>query len=134
MPDPQAMTLRVLVIDDDAACVRTLGNMILRSGDYQIVTAGGADEAVERLNEGAFDLIVCDLNMPGRDGVETLRLFAQRHIKCPILIMSGSDPKILKAAQELGKSRGLGIAGTLQKPFGLSALRDALEQVAKMTS
>ncbi len=124
----------MLVIDDDEACVRTLENMIAKIGYYAVVSARGADEAVERLNHEAFDLILCDLNMPGRDGVETLRLFAERNVKCPILLMSGADTRILKAAQELGKSRGLGVAGTLQKPFGLRALETALEQVTKVAS
>lgn len=126
--------LRVLVVDDDAACARTVAGMLMRVGAQSVETASSADEAVERLNTSAFDLIFCDLNMPGRDGVETMRMFAERQVKCPILIVSGADHKILKAAQELGKHRGLGVAGTLHKPFGLEQIRTALAHVAKVTS
>ena len=82
------------------------------------------DQAVERLNAAEFDLI---LLRPEHARAATawrpLRLFAERHVKCPILIVSGADHKILKAAQELGKRRGLGVAGTLHKPFGLEQVR-----------
>jgi EAL domain-containing protein (putative c-di-GMP-specific phosphodiesterase class I) len=63
-----------------------------------------------------------------------MRLFAERKVTCPIVIMSGADIKILKSAQELGKSRGLGVAGTLSKPFGLQQMREALQLLAKMAS
>jgi EAL domain-containing protein (putative c-di-GMP-specific phosphodiesterase class I)/CheY-like chemotaxis protein len=108
--------------------------MLVRVGAQSVETAGSGDEAVARLKTGKYDLIFCDLNMPGRDGVETMRLFAERNVKCPILIVSGADPKILKAAQELGKGRGLGVAGTLHKPFGLEQMRIALQHVANLTS
>src|SRR5689334_5917812 len=126
--------LRVLVVDDDVACARTVAGMLRHVGPHSVETAVSADEAVERLNTSTYDLIFCDLNMPGRDGVETMRLFAERHVKCPILIVSGADTKILKAAQELGKHRGLGVAGTLHKPFGLEQIRSALAHVAQVTS
>lgn len=126
--------LRVLVVDDDAVCARTVASLLRHVGPHSVETAGSADEAVERLNASTYDLIFCDLNMPGRDGVETMRMFAERHVKCPILIVSGADHKILKAAQELGKHRGLGVAGTLHKPFGLEQIRSALAHVAQVAS
>ncbi len=134
MSDPQLPILRVLIVDDDAACARTVAGMLARIGGYTVESANGADEAVERLNASTFDLILCDLNMPGRDGVETMRIFAERHVKSPILIVSGADPKILKAAQELGRGRGLRVAGTLHKPFNMEQVRNALELVAKLAS
>jgi EAL domain-containing protein (putative c-di-GMP-specific phosphodiesterase class I) len=63
-----------------------------------------------------------------------MRLFAERRVKSPIVIISGADPKILKAAQALGKGRGLAIAGILQKPFGLTELKAALEKVATLAT
>jgi EAL domain-containing protein (putative c-di-GMP-specific phosphodiesterase class I) len=48
------------------------------------------------------------------------------------VIISGADPKVLKAAQALGKGRGLAIAGVLQKPFGIAELEAALASVATL--
>jgi EAL domain-containing protein (putative c-di-GMP-specific phosphodiesterase class I)/AmiR/NasT family two-component response regulator len=134
MDEITQLPLRVLVVDDDAVCARTMAGLLRHVGAHSVETAGSADEAVERLNGTTYDLIFCDLNMPGRDGVETMRLFAERQIKCPILIVSGADHRILKAAQELGKHRGLGVAGVLHKPFGLEQIKSALLHVAKVTS
>ena len=123
---------RVLVVDDDAACGRTLSTLLRRLGASEVVTAENANQALERIDAGSFDLICCDLNMPGRDGVETMRLFAERRVKSPLVIISGADPKVLKAAEALGKSRGLAIAGVLQKPFGIAELEAALARVATL--
>ncbi len=130
-PQPQSPA-RVLVVDDDAACGRTLSNLLRRLGASEVVTAESAAQALESIDAGSFDLICCDLNMPGRDGVETMRLFAERRVKSPLVIISGADPKVLKAAQALGKGRGLAIAGVLQKPFGLAELEAALASVATL--
>jgi EAL domain-containing protein (putative c-di-GMP-specific phosphodiesterase class I)/FixJ family two-component response regulator len=124
----------VLVVDDDEACARTLANLLKRLGVTEVITASSGAEAVERLDSGPFGLICCDLNMPGRDGVETMRLFAERRVKSPLVVVSGADPKVLKAAQELGKGRGLAIAGVLQKPFGLAELSATFERVATLAS
>jgi EAL domain-containing protein (putative c-di-GMP-specific phosphodiesterase class I)/CheY-like chemotaxis protein len=123
----------VLVVDDDAACGRTLSTLLRRLGASEVVTAESAAQALERIDTNSFDLICCDLNMPGRDGVETMRLFAERRVKSPLVIVSGADLKVLKAAQALGKSRGLAIAGVLQKPFGIAELEAALASVATLT-
>src|SRR5262245_53764156 len=134
MDESELPPTRALVVDDDATCSKTVATMLLRLGTQQVESASGADEAMVLLRAGSFDVIFCDLNMPGRDGVETLRLFAELNVKCPIVLVSGADPKILKAAHELGKSRGLGVAGTLHKPFGLDELKKALRHVAQVAS
>ncbi len=134
MADRPPAPARVLVIDDDEACARTLSNLLKRLGAVEVTTASNAAEAVERLDLGPFNLICCDLHMPGRDGVETMRLFAERRVKSPIVVVSGADPKVLKAAQELGKGRGLAIAGVLQKPFGIADLEATFVRVATLTS
>jgi EAL domain-containing protein (putative c-di-GMP-specific phosphodiesterase class I)/CheY-like chemotaxis protein len=133
MDSPPRSPARVLVVDDDAACGRTLATLLRRLGASEVVTAESSAQALERIDAGAFDLICCDLNKPGRDGVETMRLFAERRVKSPLVIISGADPKVLKAAQALGKSRGLAIASVLQKPFGIAELEAALAAVATLT-
>ncbi|HVZ35034.1 MAG TPA: EAL domain-containing protein, partial [Polyangiaceae bacterium] len=134
MDDQPSSPSRVLIVDDDAACARTIAALLARLGTESVDTAITGQQAVERLATEKFDLICCDLNMPGRDGVETMRLLAERRVRTPLLIVSGADPRVLKAAQELGKSRGLRIAGVLAKPFGLDDLREALEPLGHLTS
>ena len=94
MDETTQLPLRVLVVDDDAVCARTLAGMLRHVGPHSVDTAGSADEAVERLNVAAYDLILCDLNMPGRDGVETMRLLAERQITLHL-----SDQAVARVAE-----------------------------------
>jgi EAL domain-containing protein (putative c-di-GMP-specific phosphodiesterase class I) len=58
-----------------------------------------------------------DLHLPDTDGVELLRLLVARGCKSNIVLMSGSDERVLATAHELGMSRGLVMSGTLAKPL-----------------
>lgn len=62
----------VLVVDDGAGMRETLAE-ILEAAGYQVSTAGSGDDALSRLRQQSFDVIVMDIRMPGRDGVSVLR-------------------------------------------------------------
>ncbi len=64
---------RILVVDDEEAIV-DLTRMVLVAGGYDVVTAPSGWDALRTLRGGGFDLVLLDINMPGMDGWETLRL------------------------------------------------------------
>lgn len=64
---------RILVVDDQAD-IRSVTELVLAGAGYGVRTAGDGNEALRRLREGSFDLVLLDVNMPGMDGWETLRL------------------------------------------------------------
>jgi signal transduction histidine kinase len=69
--------LRVLVVDDDAPVLRAIGRMLK---GHQVTLAGGGGEALEVLaRRDDFDLVICDLMMPGISGVEVAKEIAARH-------------------------------------------------------
>src|SRR5688572_27921606 len=93
MDDHRLAPLRALIVDDDAACARTVASMLLRASAGTVQLADSAEAAMAQLAGAEFDVIFCDLNMPGRDGVETLRMFAEHSVRCPIVLISGADSK-----------------------------------------
>lgn len=64
---------RVLVVDDQPD-IRELAELVLRGEGFDVATAADGNEALELAFETRFDLILLDVNMPGMDGWETLRL------------------------------------------------------------
>jgi DNA-binding response OmpR family regulator len=64
---------RVLVVDDQED-IRDLAGLVLRDAGFDVVTASTGDEALHLARAGAFDLVLLDINMPGRDGWSTLKL------------------------------------------------------------
>jgi CheY-like chemotaxis protein len=92
---------------------------ILALDGHDVVTAANGLEAMQRLLEGAFDLLCTDLDMPGLNGVELTRAVrANEPGDVPILMVSGSgSPQDVRDAQEAG------ISAFLEKPFRVSDLR-----------
>jgi two-component system response regulator FlrC len=62
---------RILVVDDDEG-VRSFVAEALERGNHQVTAAGSSDEAVTQLQAQPFDLLITDLQMPGRSGLELL--------------------------------------------------------------
>ncbi|MGE0714510.1 MAG: EAL domain-containing protein [Alphaproteobacteria bacterium] len=119
---------RLLILDDEpdiAALVATvatgLGFDVHPLSDYV---------AFERaIDEWRPTHVALDLQMPGRDGVETMRMLAERRCRARLVLISGVDPKVLETAARLGRERGLDIVGAIHKPWRLADLRTLLQRV-----
>jgi EAL domain-containing protein (putative c-di-GMP-specific phosphodiesterase class I) len=115
--DPAA--LKVLIIDDQLH-VRTYVRTVLKNAGVTDVTeAGDGAQALAAVTQpGAlFDLILCDLRMPERDGIETIRAFALLGIHSAIAIMSVEEERVIETAGLLAEMQGLRLLGTLPKPL-----------------
>jgi CheY-like chemotaxis protein len=75
------------------------------------------------------DLILLDLQMPGTDGIELLRVLADAKCEAPILVMSGFDAKVVDTARRLGTARGLRMERVLTKPIRAFDLKDILNDI-----
>ncbi|MEN3974908.1 EAL domain-containing response regulator [Emcibacter sp. SYSU 3D8] len=118
---------RVLVVDDNAFVRISIRNILLDAGADYVEEARDGDEALAKVSgDLPFDLIFCDLQMPGRDGIETLRGLAGFDTQACIVLMSGEDRNILAAAGRLAKSHGLRILGNVTKPIPAEAVREFL--------
>ena len=81
---------QVLVVDDVPAMAEQYAYDLKRVGGYDTVVAGGGDEALDVLGREPVDCVVLDLEMPGTDGFEVLRLLRQRGIDTPVIVYTGT--------------------------------------------
>jgi CheY-like chemotaxis protein len=122
---------RILVIDDEEILTRSFSKLLERGGYEVFVVKRGLD-ALEMAEEASFDLIICDIRMPGIDGIDTIvklrEGFRQRNLTCPPEIF------ITGSANEEDEHRAKQLKPTAYfwKPFDnfelLSAVRVALEK------
>jgi CheY-like chemotaxis protein len=115
---------RVLVIDDDELVRCGVAYLLDRLGFVAVLVESGAD-ALARLEKEDFDIVFCDLMMPGMNGIETIRR-VKRATAAPIVAMSGGG-RMVDAMHALKAAKKLGIDATLEKPFGLAELRACLD-------
>jgi DNA-binding response OmpR family regulator len=108
--------VRVLVVEDERKLAHVLSSA-LAAEHYEVVTAATGEDGFFRANAEVFDLVVLDLMLPGRNGLEILRALRQRHIETPVLILTardGVDDRVL--------GLDLGADDYLVKPFALPEL------------
>ena len=114
----------VLLVDDDPILLAVLESFFLDGRAEKVFTATNGIEAVEVAKRLAGDLnfILCDLNMPGMDGVQFLRNISECQYSGNIAILSGEDRSILSLAARMASSHNLNLVGALSKPVNYDEL------------
>jgi CheY-like chemotaxis protein len=79
---------RVLVVDDEPLVADTLTAIFRKSG-FQVETAYSAHQALMLAHEFGPELLICDIDMPLRDGLELMSDFGRELPGCPILVLTG---------------------------------------------
>jgi EAL domain-containing protein (putative c-di-GMP-specific phosphodiesterase class I) len=113
---------RILILDDDASVGQTI-QWIAESLGFEAAFVTDAEEFFLKLAQMIPDIITVDLVMPGLDGVEIMRLLAERKCRAKIVISSGMGTRVLDAAQRSAQEHGLSIAGVISKPISREDLR-----------
>jgi len=118
---------RILLVDDEQSVQKLLAFPLRREG-YDVVGAVDGQEALDRLQEGSFDLVVLDLMLPKVDGFEVCRRLRARS-GVPIIMLTAKT-------EEFDKVLGLelGADDYITKPFSLREFRSRVKAVLRRAS
>ena len=108
--------MRVLIVEDERKLAQVLSSA-LQAEHYDVVVAATGEDGFYRANAELFDLVVLDLMLPGRSGLEILQTLRQRHVETPVLILTARDGV---EDRVLGLDRGAD--DYLVRPFALPEL------------
>ncbi len=128
MPNDASAGPIVLIIDDVASEAMTLEAMCRHFG-YDAVRACSPREAEAILDMIRPAAIITDLMMPGVDGLDGLFMLATRAPDVPVMIITGSERLLLKAAAELAEFYGIKNLACAVKPLSVGALKAFLDRV-----
>ena len=120
--------LRVLVLEDHDFQRKIAVRLLAECGVSDISEAANGDEALKVVRERAMDVLVCDLQTPGMDGVEFMRHVAEEQLAGSIIIASSLEPALISTVEQMAKAHGLQVLGTMEKPLTRDKLKALLQQ------
>lgn len=110
------MTMKVLIVDDERAIRNSLGEILADEG-YEVDTAEDGNAAMEKVAKEKFDVIFCDIKMPGMDGMEVLDRLTAEGIDSAVVMISGHGD--IETAVDCIKK---GAFDFIQKPLDLNRI------------
>ena len=116
---------RILLVDDDPGMRALIDRMITPLG-HDVAHAANGNEALQRFREQPFDLVITDLLMPEREGLDTIRELRKLG---DVKIIAMSAGGRTGPATNLQMARRIGAAVALLKPFSRQELVDAIDAV-----
>ena len=132
MPDSKEQSSApksILVIDDDKN-IRLLLRAVLEREGYQVLEAPDGDKGVSEFKKSPTDLVITDLIMPGKEGIETIRDLRREFPNVKIIAVSGGGR--IGPDCYLKMAKGVGALRTLSKPIDRMGLLQAVQEVMEM--
>jgi len=118
------MCKKILIVDDDAD-FREMILHVLRSPEYEVVTADSGFQAVCALKQYRYDLILLDLMMPGMDGLMTMDFFRDSQPAVPVVVVTAvADEDMHREARKRGAH------AIFQKPFDIDQFLSMVHDTA----
>ncbi len=101
----------ILVVDDEAPICQLIAQIVEREG-YPWTMASGVDEAIDKLDNGKFSLVISDINMPGKNGLDLLDNIIRTRQDIAVLMVTAVDDRTVAI-----KTLEMGAYGYIIKPF-----------------
>jgi excisionase family DNA binding protein len=117
----------ILLIDDDELVLRSIARFFESQG-YNVEVAKSADEALEKMENSSYDLLITDIRMPGTNGLEAIKKIRElnnrynRSLVPEVIITGYIDTKTEQEAEKLG------ITDYLYKPFAITDIMNVVQQ------
>ena len=118
---------KILIIEDEESIRRVLRKVLMEEdSSYNIIEAFDGDQAIEMVKKNKIDLILCDIKMPQKDGIEVLNFLIKDYQEIPVIMISGHGD--LETAVE---SMRLGAFDYISKPPDLNRLLNSVRGALK---
>ena len=116
------MSEKVLLVDDEVDFLDTLSER-MRTRGMEVSTSSSGAEALKKVEQEAYDVIILDLMMPGVDGLEALRILKEKRPELQVILLTGH------ATVEKGiEAMKLGAIDFLEKPADLNQLTEKIKK------
>ena len=130
--------MKIIVIDDEED-IRNVLQIVLEREGHDVKVASNADDGLDLLRDHGADLVITDIIMPGKDGVDTVYEIQMEFPNTRVMVISGGgnvrpmgyEPAAIKTEAYLASATAAGADVTLTKPFDRQELLDAVNELAR---
>lgn len=118
-------SIAVLLVDEDTDVLELTQTFLEREDEgLDVATETSAEDALSRLDDGSFDCVVSDYNMPGMTGIEFMEAVRERSPGLPFFFFTGKDRDEMEAISE-----GADVTGYVQKGTGTERYGDLAREI-----
>lgn len=118
--------MKILAVDDDNAVRISLNVMFRKWNDIELDVAEDANNALEKLAINEYLMMFCDIDMPGMNGLELLKIVKEKHPKMPVVMLTGNQD--IKTPIQAFRD---GAMDYLQKPMQTASVRETIDNALK---
>ncbi|WP_036187435.1 EAL domain-containing protein [Marinimicrobium agarilyticum] len=128
-------SVKIMTVDDDEFTRRLISQLLTNHGYVMIKEVVGGVAALELLKKLKTkpDVIILDLKMPEMDGIELVRHLAELKFPGQVILLSGEDERLLRAAQNLVRAHNIPVLGYLTKPVDEQKLAQLMEKLLQQS-
>ncbi|MGF1764089.1 EAL domain-containing response regulator [Aliivibrio kagoshimensis] len=128
------MPKQLLVVEDHDFQRRTILSLLNMLPGLDAYGISNAEDALQMIKCNAPDVIICDLNMPGLDGISLLRILGESNYSGEVIISSAVDDVVLKASGRMCEAYNMKLLGALNKPISKQSLQALLYNEGQLKS
>lgn len=117
------MEKKILLVDDDLHAREMFYDLFSRKG-YKVFTAAGAQEGIELIHQVSPDLVLMDIKMSKKDGIQALKKIRETDIKTKVVMLTAADEENVER-----EARAYGASGFLKKALGIDIILKAVDGI-----
>ena len=119
---------KILIVDDDKNYLSSL-RRLLTDLDYDVIVAENGDEAIATYTQSPVDVVITDIFMPEKDGLEVIIELKKKFQDSKIIAISGGSTKFNVSLNLLEQAKQLGAHTVIEKPFRNEQLVAAIKNI-----
>ena len=120
--------LAVIVVEDHDFQRKVAVSYLLQMGVTRVLGASDGQDALSKIKaaEWPVDVALCDLDMPGMDGVQFIRHLAEGRLVGAVILLSGMETQVISSVESMARAQGMQVLGSIEKPVTAQKISNLL--------